>query len=219
MSAWQILAGAAVGAGCGVAAMVAAPVLAPVGVLTLAGAGIGVAAGGALGAAGGKAAADAANAAEREAYNCGKAEEKARQEAKFNGLLGKLDRLKQQHQDIQAFEKRMVALFAVGFSAAACDGAVSREEQELIESFVGGAAFKWQSTSLRAKVAKLAKAPPSFGDAMVLLDEVADPSLDELIDDLLELTIMADGAEAAAETAFRAAWRRHKARRRGRGVA
>lgn len=199
-----------VGAGCGVAVVVAAPVFGAIGTVTLVGAavgaGVGAVAGGAAGAV--TASKDQAdqNASFREGHHRGKAEATAEVER----LVKKVDAMKRAHSRNGEFEKRLVALFAVGFAAAASDGPITGEERMLIESFVAGSAYQWQNEPLRLRIAELANRPPTFGDAMALVDAVADPTLDALIDDILEIAIMADGVEHPKETAFRAAWRSHR---------
>lgn len=210
MSLWKIVAGAAAGVG----ALAALPVFGAVGTITAAGAAVGAL----VGALGGAVASEMEESDREAARAAGVSEGKAEYKVKFDALVQRVEALKQAGAQQRDFERRVAALFAVGFAVAAADGPVSDEERAIIRDFVGGASVEWHTESLRSTVEELAANPPDFGAAMLRVDELDDPRLDEIIDEMIELAIIVDGGESPGETAFREAWRRHRAARQARSA-
>ena len=206
MSFWKVVAGAAAGVG----VVAALPVFGPIGAVTAAGAAVGALIGG-VGGALASSKEDVNRTSEHSAthdagVNAGKAE--------YQALVDALVQRMQQMQSVNAvFEQRVLALFAVGFAVAASDGPITPEESAVIGDFVGGASVKWQAEHLRARVATLAEKPPTFGEAMAMVDAAGDPAFDDAVTEMIEIAIAVDGGESSGETAFREAWRLHRADR------
>lgn len=186
--------------------IVCLPVFGAVGAITAAGAVVGAIGGGIAGALGSEKEASDQDAAFKAGVEKGRAEYKLR----FDGLVERMKAIQAAGQGQREFERRVSVLFAIGFAVAAADGPISDTEVALIRDFVGGASVAWHTEELRTRVAELAASPPNFGAAMQMLDDLGDRSLDAIVDEMVELAIAIDGGESAGETAFRAAWHRHR---------
>lgn len=213
MSIWKILGGVAVGVG----AVAAAPftgggsVLAGVSLMgSLAGASTVAAAvgagavGGAIGASMGGS--DEGSQQERERAN--RAEEKLAQKAAEAERLRKdIERVKPHAEDMKKLHEFIVAAFAVGICAANCDGEIHPEERAQIEEFVAGISSAKLPTAVTRAIADLYSRPPTVFQALKYVEAFGAEDL-EKFEDVVELTIHADGKVHPKEQAFLEAWSR-----------
>ena len=200
MDVWKIVAGAAAGVG----VLTLSPLFGPVLTITAAGA--------ALGAGGGAAAGgtyDWLRGRGRSKTQPARPEEEhLRAHAELHGRSERLQ------EKLRRMQQRVGALFAVGFAVAGADGPITPEEREIIQDFACGASAQWHSEALRRRVEAWATLPPGFGEAMRIVDAVGDPTLDELVDQMIDLAILLDDRETPDESAWREAWHRHREARR-----
>lgn len=191
---WGAVGGALVGIG----VIAALPVLGPLGGISAVGALIGVTVGGA----GGTAVAAAVQREVHEAFEQGQVDHVQ----KLRDVQATVRRF---HRWWGGYARRVEALMAIGFAAAAVDGPVNEEEHDVIAQFVWGVTGRWQHLGLRRRVARMAKSPPSFADAVRQVERIGDPALTEVVDDVIDLAIRADGRPNSVERGFLDAWRRH----------
>lgn len=196
MSFWKVLGGAA-GA---VAAVVALPIAGPVGTITAIGA---LVAGSVGAAAGGVAAAidDSEERAEERGRQQAKAEYAARLRKLEEGLQAAVSRLTEQRQLFDL----IIAMEAVGLACAACDGAVSAEEQRQIDEFVAGASSSALPESVRQQIAFMASNPPDIKTAYQLALDVSPQSM-SLFDEIVVFVSHVDGVIDPREQDFIAQW-------------
>lgn len=188
---WGMVGGALVGMG-----MVAAlPVLGPVGGIST----LGVLIGAAVGGAGGTAVAAAYEREVLDAYERGQVE----QAQKLRDVQANVRRF---HGWWGGYAKRVEALMAIGFAAAAVDGPVNDDERAVIGQFVWGVTGAWQHWGLRRRIDQMAKAPPTYADAVRQVARIGDPALVAVVEDVIEMAIRADGRPSGAERGFLDAW-------------
>lgn len=205
-----VLVGAPLGVLAGLGVVVMLPVLGPVGAVSAAGAAVAAGVGGIGGAVTGAAVASKVGSDRKAAYDEGRQDGRAENVARLKALKNRVER---EISHKQGFKQRLQVLLTVGFSAAGCDGPPSEAEREIITDFLLGASNMWLTDELQQEVGRLCAAPPSFGDAMLLLDELGDASMYDLVDDMIALVVLADGSETPDESAFRQAWADHRCRR------
>ena len=197
MGVWKVLAGAATG----VAVVVALPVAGAVGAVTLTGAAVGAAAGAALGAA-----ADALDDSEEQAEKRGEERERARNAEKLARVQSYLECAKKEFAN---FGDRLVAMFAVGIACANCDGEIHPNEKRDIEEFIAGVSQSDLPSHIKTRIRKLWSEPPNVKTAFELAKQ-ADVRF-FVLDDIVDLVMVADGRVHPKEQAFRKAWATLKA--------
>jgi tellurite resistance protein len=166
------------------------------------------AAGAAIGAGIGAAAAaiDHAASSSDDAYNRGvaagtKAGERAAQkkyEAKVAVLIERL-------RSYEDFNKKLVAMYAVGLAVANADGVICDEERRELDQFVAGCMAGSLPAKVNETIEKLTAKPPTLPQALQFAKRAKLPKAD--IDDVIDVMVNADGIVNAAEEKFIARWK------------
>lgn len=193
---WKVLAGAATG----VAVVVALPVAGAVGTVTMAGAAVGAAAGAAVGAV-----ADALDDSEDQAVKRGEERERARNAE----LLARVQSYLEHTKDFVNFGDQLVAMFAMGIACANCDGEIHPDEKRDIEDSIAGFSSSGLPAVTKESINKLWEAPPNIKTAFELAKSAGVGF--SVLDDIIDLVMMADGRVHPRERAFRSAWTKLKA--------
>ena len=148
-----------------------------------------------------------------QAYGEGHRKGVAESKAEYNINLKKLEeKLKQVLGAIKRREEffdAVLAMMAVGVSAANCDGEVHDEERKSIELFVAGiGAANLLPEGVKTEMNNIYSAPPNLRTAYSLARRANVPT--ELCEEIIEVVIHADGVQHQEECAFLAAWRSMK---------
>jgi uncharacterized tellurite resistance protein B-like protein len=208
MGFWKTLGYIAGGIGTGVAVIVAAPIAGSIGAITLTGAliagGTGATVGGVI-----LATDNSEENAKEEGFEEGKKQTKSENHEKIAKLLDNLKKHEIKIKENNAFEEYTVAMFAVAFSVAKCDGQISADEVREIEEFISGETFSELPTSVKSKIEKLKNSPPNFNTAMEYVKKVNKESWD-IFDNIIQLAMYADGIVHENETAYINAWKNFK---------
>jgi len=208
MGFWKTLGYITGGIATGVVAIVALPIAGPIGAITLTGAliagGTGAVAGGVI-----SATDNSEENAKNEGYNQGVENEKAKNAERINQLLNNLKRHEDKLKEMKSFEEYAIAMFAVAFSVANCDGAIHQDEIREIEEFISGELYNNLPYSLKSEIQKMKNNPPSFNTAMEYVKKVSSDSWD-IFDSIIELAMRADGIIKNEETAYFEAWKKFK---------
>lgn len=102
------------------------------------------------------------------------------------------------------FFDSLLALEAVGFAIAACDGEISQEEQVIISTYARGANHANYPLKYKKMSEDLHRNPPSVREAFHM---AKNSGLDlSLFNDLIRILIEADGVEHESELVFEEAW-------------
>lgn len=201
MSFWKVLGTAAAA----VATVVALPIAGPIGTITALGAavaaGVGAAAGGAAAALD-----DSEERAEARGRQQAKAEAAA-QGKKYEEMMQAALRRANEHQEL--FDL-IIAMEAVGLACAACDGAVTPEEQRYIDEFVVGVAAGALPEYVKQQIAQMAAAPPDVKTAYELARKT-NPASQELFDEIILVVSHADSQIHPNESQFMAEWKQMRA--------
>ena len=209
MSFWKIAAGAAVGVG----AIAAAPFTGGgslLGAVTLAGS---LAGGGTIAAAtvAGVAGASAGYAmSDQDKKNKDEVRNKAREEVKED-----IEKLKKRSQEMSSklsehehYFKELVALAAVGFATANCDGKICDSEKLEILEFVAGVNASNMPQSEKNLIASFVESPPNIEQAFRLAKELENyAELKEDFEAVIDLVMHADGVTHTSEVKFKEEWR------------
>ncbi|SJN59420.1 hypothetical protein VR7878_03412 [Vibrio ruber DSM 16370] len=213
MSFWKVLGGVAVGVG----AVAAAPFTGGgsiLGAATLAGslAGAGTVAAavgaGAVGAAVG-AAMDSDNDIKEKAYREGKADGVTENAVKLQQLENKLKQAVAKLKDSVAYYDTIYAMEAVALAVAHCDGSFCDDERTQIDEFIAGVAFGSLPDEIKQKLTEIYESPLNIREAFELVKR-ADLDL-ELVDEIIDVVVHADGHVHENESAFIQAWNELKA--------
>ena len=196
---WKVLAGTATG----VAAVVALPIAGPVGAVTA----LGAVVGGAAGAAGG-AVADALDDSEEQAEERGEQRATAKYAGKLEKIQGYMEAMRDGAKDWEQFGETLIAMSAVGFACANCDGEIHPQEIEEIDEFVAGVNHSKLPSHVKERLGKLRQEPPNPKTAFELAKKAkVDPSI---LDDVIDVVMHADGRVHPKEKAFMSAWHKMK---------
>ena len=206
MSFWKILAGAATG----VAGVVALPIAGPIGTITA----VGALAAGAVGAAGG-AVADALDDSEEQAEERGEKRGEEKERAKHCAQLKKIQeymrimlKAVKDLEDCNQFFEKLIAMAAVGFACANCDGEIHHQEIEEIDEFIAGVNHSELPSHVKERLGKLQKEPPNLKTAFKIAKKAKmDPSI---LDDVIRVVMHADGRVHPNERAFMKTWHKMK---------
>ncbi|MBX2804264.1 MAG: hypothetical protein KTR31_41770 [Myxococcales bacterium] len=198
------VAGAVGGAFLGMGVIAALPILGPVGSISALGAVLGLS----LGGTGGAMAVQ--HLEEREET----LQQSAFEEGQARGQAENLARLQRVQQAVRRFHgwwggyrQRVEALMALGLACVAVDGEVSDDARAFVAQFVWGVTGRWQHWGLRRRMAVLAEHPPTFDEALEALEALQDPALDEIVPEMIDVAIHADGAPSRAQRKLRSRWR------------
>jgi hypothetical protein len=204
MSFWKVLGGVALGVG----AVAAAPFTGGgslLGAASLAGS---LAGGTAIAAAVGAGVAGGVVAAASENEDVAKARREGERDGKKQAqeLLDAIAAYKIKVKSAEQHYSLVVAMHAVGLACANCDGDISSEESEEIDAFVSGAARANIPKGVKEQLTKLRDNPPSIQTAYKLASKLEYFPKD-LFENLIELTMYADGNLHPSEIAFKSAWK------------
>ncbi len=193
----------------GVGAVVAAPITGGGSVALLVGAaGTTTAAGVALGAAGGLAASSFLGESTEEAEDRGKREGRAQSSVEINKLAKAFDKQAKHFSSHEEYFDYIIALQTVGLACAVCDGRIMAAERAEIEEFVSGVASSKLPESIKQRIAKVSKTRPTIDTAFELAKPFLSTKEDKRnFEDLIELTMLADGRIHPKEEAFIKSWK------------
>ena len=121
------------------------------------------------------------------------------------------EQLKSYYSTIQEHKKyfdNILAMAAIGLSAANCDGKIHGEEQNSLNLFLAGINHPNLPDWVKFKLDAMCKAPPNLRTAYAKAQDAQIP--DDLIEEIIEVVIYADGVIHPEERAFLAAWRNLK---------
>ena len=107
------------------------------------------------------------------------------------------------------FEEFLVALVAVGFGVAYADGEIAESEEEEIEEFLLGVTRSALPQRVKDQIKRLRKHPPTFNESMGYMRQIEDnPAFDQSVfDDIIQITMKADGKIHPGERAYWTAWK------------
>ena len=110
------------------------------------------------------------------------------------------------------FEDFVVTLVAVGFGVACADAEVVESEEQAIEEFLLGVTRSALPDQIKEQIKQLRECPPTFNQTLEYLKRIQDhPAFDpDIIDDIIEITMKADGKIRPGERAFRKAWQDYR---------
>jgi tellurite resistance protein len=193
----------------GVGAVVLAPVtggsslavaIGAMGTTTVAGAAIGASIGAAA------AAIDHASTSSDTAYRSGVAEgTRAGERAAQQQYQAKMDKLIQRLQGYEDFNKKLVAMYAVGLAVANADGVICDEERSELDQFVAGCMASSLPDKVTESIARLTANPPTLPQALQFAKRAQLPKRD--IDEIIDVIANADGIVNSHEEKFIARWK------------
>lgn len=213
MNLWKILGGAVIGVG----AVAAAPFTGGGSVLgaatllgSLAGAGTAAAAvaAAATGAAVGAAMSENEEEEKKKIYNDGHNEgikkERSESAIKIEKLQNRIKSIHKNTKDTKKHFDTIIAMNALGFSCANCDGNISKSEIDTIQMFISGASTQSLPAQVQDTINRMAASPPNIKEAFHLAKK-ADVDM-SIFDEMVALVVYADGHVHEAERAFMHAW-------------
>ena len=100
----------------------------------------------------------------------------------------------------------LLALFAVGMSAANSDGEIQDEEKKVIEQYISEVDDSSLPKSVKTKIQKMYAAPPDQLTAFKLVRQAKIPM--DVCEEIIEKVIDADGVRKTGERAFITSWKR-----------
>ena len=116
--------------------------------------------------------------------------------------------LKENLSDWQKFGEQLIAMSAVGFACANCDGEIHPKEIDQIDEFVAGINNSDLPPYVKKQLNKFQREPPNLKTAFELAKKAkVKPSI---LDDVIKLVMHADSIVHANEKAFMIAWRKMK---------
>ena len=209
MDPWKIIGGAVIGVG----AVAAAPFTGGGSLLggatllsSLAGAGTVAAA---VGATAAGAATGAYMSKEEEKELKKKDEELAKLRVKAEKFESELHNMLNSFNDQQQYFNLIIAMTAVGMACANADGEITKEEKEAIEEFISGISKIGLPQIVKDKVNSLYENPPRLKQAFDLVLTVNDKSF-SIFDQIIDITIDADGRVDKKEIEFKTDWEQLK---------
>lgn len=110
--------------------------------------------------------------------------------------------------DWQKFGEKVIAMTAVGFACANCDGEIHPKEIDKIDEFIAGVNHSNLPPYVKERIKKLRQEPPNLKTAFELAKKAkVRPSI---LDATIDLVMHADGIVHAKEKAFMNAWHKMK---------
>lgn len=157
---------------------------------------------GAAGMASGAAAADNSEEVKKSEKKAAKATAEART------AKDKLEKAARKFREYGLFEEFLVALVAVGFGIAYADGKIAESEELEIEEFLLGVTRSALPERVKDQIKQLRKHPPTYNESMEYIRRIEDhPAFDRAVfDDIIQITMKADGTIHPGERAYLAAW-------------
>lgn len=193
----------------GVGAVVAVPFTGGGSIAAVIGAaGTTTAAGVAVGAAAGLAGSALTDNTKERAFNKGKNEGLAENAIDTEKLKVALEQQERHFLSHKEYEDYIVALTSVGMACAACDGLISKVEQTEILEYVAGIASSKLPVSVKKRIEAITMSKVSFNTAFALAQPFMKSSQDKKnFQDVIELTMAADGHISEKEQLFLEAWK------------
>jgi len=108
-------------------------------------------------------------------------------------------------QGYQDFDKKLVAMYAIGLSVANADGVICAEEREELDMFVAGCGSAHLPEALQERIRKLTERPPTLPQALQYARRAQLPKRD--INDIIDVIAHADGVVNPHEEKFIARWK------------
>ena len=104
------------------------------------------------------------------------------------------------------------SLVAVGFGVAYADGNIAESEEREIEEFLLGVTRSALPRRVKGEIKKLRERPPTYSEVLEHVRRIEDhPAFDrDIIDDIIQITMKADGKIHPGEGAFYKAWKDHR---------
>jgi hypothetical protein len=136
-----------------------------------------------------------------EAFKAGAASAERKYEEKLGAVYEKL-------RQSLAYEKHVLALFALGSAVASVDGKITADEKRDIEEFVAGVSAKGLPEAILADIRRLYENPPSVDQALIYIK--ASGVARDVVEDLVEVVIQADDYVAPEEWQFKLKWENYK---------
>jgi hypothetical protein len=143
----------------------------------------------------------------KDARKQGEAEAKAKHQIELDRLHKQFKEYLKPYKDQ---EVHILVLLAVGFAAAGCDGPISEEEYRVLMDCALGMSEQRIRFELRTSIERMRVSPPTFADAMKILDSLHDDSIYPHVDRIIKLALAIDDRQAYQKELFRAAWQRHR---------
>ena len=110
--------------------------------------------------------------------------------------------------DWQKFGEKLIAMAAVGFACANCDGEIHPKEIDEIAEFIAGVNNSDLPPYVKKQLNKFWREPPNLKTAFELSKKAkVKPSI---LDDIIDVVMHADGIVHAKEKAFMNAWHKMK---------
>ncbi len=143
--------------------------------------------------------------AEKKAYEKAKAE----MELKIQNLYNSIETFRDKIYEYQKLQDYSMAVFAIGFSVANCDGEMTNDEIEGVNEFVAGKVFNQYPKNLQNAILDMKKNPPTFNETMQYIKKIPRDIWD-VFDEVIELTMLLDGVIKEEEKAYLTAWKKFK---------
>jgi hypothetical protein len=116
----------------------------------------------------------------------------------------KIAALTERLQTYQDFDKKLVAMYAIGLAVANADGVICQDERDELDQFVAGCMAGHLPAQLNERIAKLTANPPTLPQALQYAKRAKLPKRD--IDDIVDVIVNADGVVNTHEQQFIARW-------------
>ena len=129
--------------------------------------------------------------------------------AQAQAARDKLKKAAAKFREYGRFEEFLVALVAVGFGVAYADGEIAESEEREIEEFLLGVTRSALPQRVKDQIERLRRHPPTFNESMEYMRQIEDhPAFDRSVfDDIIQITMKADGKINQSERAYLAAWK------------
>ena len=132
----------------------------------------------------------------------------AKATAQAQAARDKLKKAAAKFREYGLFEEFLVALVAVGFGVAYADGEIAESEEQEIEEFLLGVTRSALPERVKGQIQRLRQHPPTYNEAMEYMRRIEDhPTFDRTVfDDIIQITMKADGKIHPGERAYWTAW-------------
>lgn len=140
-----------------------------------------------------------------EAESRGEAKAKALYLERENKFESALEKATSRITDNDSYFRMLIAMQAVAQACAACDGQVSRDEQEQIDELLLGMGAKWLPPQVRGALDAQIDQPPSLKEAFAIAQGIGADAQD-LFQEIIRFVIHLDDEITDAETRFLTNW-------------